>query len=144
MLLPYATDRPAKNPPVVAVSLILVNFAVFGLVALVIATRGPDLPVVWYANLSLVPDSIRWYAPFTYTFLHDGIFHLSSNMLFLWVFGGSLEEAAGRRRFLALYLVAAAATGLLQCAIAHALGGLARMTPIIGASGGVAALVGAF
>src|SRR5947209_1240432 len=80
MLLPYASDRPPRNPPLVVVSLVLFHFAVFGVVALSILTRGPDPAVVWYANLSLVPESLSWWAPLTYSVLHDGAFHLSSNM----------------------------------------------------------------
>jgi membrane associated rhomboid family serine protease len=144
MLLPYASDRPPRNAPLTVVTLVLVHFAIFGVIALNIATRGPERAVIWYANLSLVPGSIKWWSPITYSFLHDSVFHLSSNMLFLWVFGGSLEDAIGRRRFISLYVGAAILTGLLQCTMAILAGGLARSTPIIGASGAIAALVGAF
>src|SRR5437879_6171440 len=111
MLLPYASDRPPRNPPLAVVTLVLLHFAVFGVIALSIAARGTDLAVVLYANLSLVPASIHWWSPITYSLLHDGVFHLSSNMLFLWVFGGSLEDAIGRRRFIALYAGSAILTG---------------------------------
>ncbi len=144
MLLPYASDRPPRNPPLTVVTLVLLHFAVFGVIALNIATRGPERAVIWYANLSLVPGSIKWWSPLTYSLLHNSVFHLSSNMLFLWVFGGSLEDVIGRRRFIALYAGAAILTGLLQCTMALLAGGLARSTPIIGASGAIAALVGAF
>src|SRR5262249_52847058 len=95
-------------------------------------------------NLSLSPAAFHWYAPLTYSFLHESVLHLSSNMLFLWVFGGSLEDAVGRKRFLALYFGAALVTGLIQCGMAALIGGVARTTPIVGASGAISAIVGAF
>src|SRR5262245_4252274 len=106
MLLPYASDRPPRNPPLATVALVLLHFLVFGLVALVLAVRGPSAPVVWYANLSLVPGSLHWYSFLTYAFLHENALHLSANMLFLWVFGGSVEDAIGWKRFLSLYAAA--------------------------------------
>src|ERR1043165_7652441 len=144
MLLPYASDRPPRKPPFVVVALVLFQFLFLALVQIVISTKGPDLPVLWFANLSLTPASFHWWAPLTYSFLHENVFHLSANMLFLWVFGGSVEDALGWMRFLRLYLIAAVLTGLLQTGMAAFEGGLARTTPIIGASGAVSAVIGVF
>src|SRR5258706_2817357 len=144
MLLPYASDRPPKNPPIAVVSIVLLQFAFFGFVALVMAFRSEEAAVALYANLSLAPATFHWYAPLTYSFLHATVLHLSSNMLFLWVFGGSLEDAVGRKRFLALYIGAAIMTGLLQCGMAAAMGGVARTTPIVGASRAISATLCAF
>lgn len=144
MLLPYASDRPPRNPPLVTVSLVLIHFLVFGLVALVLAVRGPAAPVVWYANLSLVPGSLHWYALITYAFLHEDVLHLSANMLFLWVFGGSVEDAIGWKRFLGLYAAAVILAGALQVVMGLVAGGSARLTPILGASGAISAIVGVF
>ncbi len=144
MLLPYSSDRPPRNPPLAVVSLVLTHFVVFGLVALVMRVRGPNSPVVWYANLSLVPGALHWYSFLTYAFLHEDVFHLSANMLFLWVFGGSVEDALKWKRFVALYAAAAAVTGALQVAVTYILPGTDRMVPIVGASGAVSAIVGVF
>jgi membrane associated rhomboid family serine protease/TolA-binding protein len=144
MLLPYASDRPPKNPPLAVVTIVLFQFAVFGFVALVMAVRGPESAVRLYAGMSLAPAAFHWYAPLTYSFLHESVLHLSSNMLFLWVFGGSLEDAVGRKRFLILYAGSAVIAGLLQCGMAAVIGGAARTTPIVGASGAISAIVGAF
>src|SRR2546426_2673758 len=105
MLLPYASDRPPKTPPLATVILVLFNFSVFGMIAIVLAARGPAIPVALYANLSLVPGSLHIYSLLTYAFLHESLPHLSVNMLFLWVFGGSVEEAIGWKRFILLYLL---------------------------------------
>jgi len=144
MLLPYASDRPPRNPPLAVVSLVLLHFALFGLVALVATLQGPEWPVLWYASLSLVPAMLRPWSLVTYSLLHEDVLHLSVNMLFLWVFGGSVEDALGWRRFLRLYAAAVVLTGLLQAGMALALGGPARLIPIVGASGAVSALVGVF
>ena len=48
----------------------------------------------------------------TYMFLHGDIFHLASNMLFLWVFGDNVEDAMGHLKFLAFYLLCGVAGGL--------------------------------
>jgi membrane associated rhomboid family serine protease len=144
MLLPYATDARATQPPLAAVALILIHFAIFGIIALITLTRGPEAPTHWFAALSLVPASLRFYSVATYCLLHEDVFHLSANMLFVWVFGGPVEEAAGWKRFLALYWLAAVGSGLAQVLTARGLGGAVAEMPIIGASGAAAALVGAF
>src|SRR2546423_14248488 len=118
MLLPYASDRPPKSPPLAVVCLVLVHFLVFGLVWLVLTVRGPAAPVIWYANLSIVPAMPHWYSFLTYAFLHDSALNVSANMLFLWVFGGSVEDAIGWKRFLGLYTLAIVVTGLLQAGMA--------------------------
>src|SRR5437016_841131 len=93
MLLPYASDRPPKSPPLAVVFLVLLHFMVFGLVWFVLTVRGAAAPVIWYANLSIVPAMPHWYSFITYALLHDSALHVSLNMLFLWVFGGSVEDA---------------------------------------------------
>lgn len=143
MLLPYASDRPPRNPPFAVVALVWFNFAVFG-VTLIPLLMGSEVPVLWYTNLSLIPASLHWYAPLTYAFLHDNVFHLSVNMLFLWVFGGSVEDAIQWKRFLAFYLGAAVVTGMMEVGITYLIPSADRTTPIIGASGAVSAVVGVF
>ncbi|MCC6728736.1 MAG: rhomboid family intramembrane serine protease [Chthonomonadales bacterium] len=144
MLLPYTSDRPPARPPAAVLTLVLGQFAIFALVALIVAFRGAQLPVLVYANLSVVPGSLRWYTTLTYSLLHESAPHLSVNMLFLWVFGGSVEEATGSWRFLLLYFGSAAATGLIQAAMVLVIPGADPTMPVIGASGAVAAVVGFF
>jgi len=125
------------------VALVLIHFLIFGLIALA-TIRGSNTSIVWYASLSLIPGSIRLHSVFTYSFLHEDVFHLSSNMLFLWVFGGSVEDAIGWKRFLLLFFAAAALAGLMQAGMVLVAGGQARTIPIVGASGAISAIVGAF
>jgi len=75
----------------------------------------------------------------TYAFLHADIWHLGTNMLFLWVFGDNVEDAMGHLRFLVFYLLCAAAG-----ALAHGLLDPRSEAPLIGASGAVAGVVAAY
>jgi membrane associated rhomboid family serine protease len=75
----------------------------------------------------------------SYMFLHISWWHLLINMLFLWVFGDDVEEATGHLRFILLYLLAGIAAGLV-----HTFGDPQSMTPLIGASGAIAGVVGAY
>jgi membrane associated rhomboid family serine protease len=75
----------------------------------------------------------------TYQFMHGDIFHLLSNMLFLWVFGDNVEDAMGHLKFLAFYLLCGVAGGL-----AHALLTLTPSAPLVGASGAVAGVIAAY
>jgi membrane associated rhomboid family serine protease len=79
------------------------------------------------------------YTLVTYMFLHGGVIHLSSNMLFLWVFGDNVEDAMGHLKFLAFYLICGVAAGL-----AHAFMLPNSKPPLIGASGAVAGVIGAY
>jgi membrane associated rhomboid family serine protease len=84
----------------------------------------------------VVPEA---YTLLTYMFLHGDIFHLSSNMLFLWVFGDNVEDAMGHIKYLAFYLICGVAAGL-----AHAFMLPASRLPLIGASGAVAGVITAY
>ena len=79
------------------------------------------------------------YTLLTYMFLHGDILHLGSNMLFLWVFGDNVEDAMGHFKFLAFYLICGVAGGL-----AHAWLLAGSKLPLIGASGAVAGVIGAY
>jgi membrane associated rhomboid family serine protease len=72
----------------------------------------------------------------TYAFLHGGLMHILGNMVFLWVFGPNVEDRFGRIGFLAFYILGGVAAGVI-----HALG---YPNPVIGASGAVAAVTGAY
>lgn len=75
----------------------------------------------------------------TAAFVHGGWFHLAGNMLFLWLAGSALEDRLGRIKFLVLYLVGAATS-----AYAFAELGGGERTVLVGASGAISALLGAF
>ena len=91
------------------------------------AVAGIDSPIPTWATL------------FSAMFIHGGFLHLASNMLFLWVFGNSIEHHLGPVRFLLLYL----ATGL-AATLAHLAIDPASQAPLIGASGAVSGVLGAY
>ena len=75
----------------------------------------------------------------TGTFLHAGWLHIAGNMVFLWAFGPEIEDAMGRARFLVFYL-----TGGVVAMLAQVAGSLGSHVPCLGASGAIAAVMGAF
>jgi membrane associated rhomboid family serine protease len=75
----------------------------------------------------------------TSMFLHGGFIHLAGNMLYLWIFGNNVEDAMGRTRFVAFYLLCGA-----LASYAHAFMNSSSLTPMIGASGAVSGVLGAY
>jgi membrane associated rhomboid family serine protease len=76
---------------------------------------------------------------FTSMFLHGGLMHLAGNMLYLWIFGNNIEDVMGRLRFLAFYLLCGVAGAMAQIAVRPA-----SQVPMIGASGAIAGVLGAY
>lgn len=76
---------------------------------------------------------------FSTMFLHGGLLHLAGNMLFLWIFGNNVEDAMGRARFVAFYLLGGLAALGLQIAV-----GPDEIVPTVGASGAVAGVLGGY
>ncbi|KAB2911818.1 MAG: rhomboid family intramembrane serine protease [Hyphomicrobiaceae bacterium] len=79
------------------------------------------------------------YTLLSYMFLHGDIFHLASNMIFLWVFGDNVEDAMGHLKFLVFYVLCGIAAGLT-----HTLMLPDSKLPLIGASGAVAGVIAAY
>lgn len=137
MLIPLRTDRPNKRTPIVTQGLIVANLAVylFGLIGSSAGMFEVESLARWgHFN----PRDFKAWQLVTSLFLHDpsSIWHLAFNMLFLWVFGASVEDRVGRSAFLLFYLM-----GGCVAALAHA---MISQSPIIGASGAIAAVTGAF
>ena len=80
-----------------------------------------------------------WLTVFTAMFSHAGLLHLGGNMLFLWIFGNNVEDAMGRVKFIAFYLLAGVAALALQTAIDPD-----STVPTLGASGAVAGVLGGY
>jgi len=90
-----------------------------------------------------MPPALAMANPFvtliSYQFLHGGFMHLAGNMLYLWVFGDNVEDAMGHARFLAFYLICGVLAALAQVAFNPA-----ETTPLIGASGSISGVLGAY
>jgi membrane associated rhomboid family serine protease len=128
------TRRPARFP-LVTVALIAVNVLAF------IWEVGSDEAAI--TRLAVVPAELMrgqgWIRPFTAMFLHQGFMHILGNMVFLSVFAPAVEDAMGRGRFLVFYLLGGMAATAAQVASAPA-----SSVPELGASGAIAAVMGAF
>jgi membrane associated rhomboid family serine protease len=100
------------------------------------------IPAVLFGSAHLAP-SLRavppWATILTSMFLHGGWFHLIGNMVFLWIFGNNVEDALGRLRYLVVYVVSGTAAALVQAAMSPA-----SHVPMIGASGAIAGILGAY
>jgi membrane associated rhomboid family serine protease len=86
--------------------------------------------------LAWAPFSIT---PITYLVLHAGFFHLAGNLLCLWVFGDDVEEVFGQPGFLLFYLLSGVVAALAQAAVEPG-----SLVPVVGASGAVAGVLGAY
>jgi rhomboid family protein len=131
------------------IALILANAVIFTLEMLIGPARGEAL----WAGLGFTPDEMfapgvldpqTWHAPalitlLTHTFLHQNIWHLAGNMLFLWMFGDTVEDALGSPRFVFFYVLAGAAAALCE-----GLFGPNPDLPLIGASGAISGCIGAY
>jgi len=110
--------------------IISINFGIFVLQSL------SQSEALFFPLFGLVPklvwsDRMVW-QPFTYLFLHGGVWHILINMFVLWMFGGELERLWGKHEFLKFYFITGIGSGLVTM-----LFDLQSMTPIVGASGAV-------
>ena len=87
----------------------------------------------------LFPDKNPFLASLTSMFLHGGLGHLAFNMWFLWIFGNNVEEAFGHLRFILLYLL-----GGVAATLAFVYLNPDSTVPLVGASGAIAAVLGAY
>lgn len=156
-MFPLRDDNPCERPPLVTWALLAANLAAFGwqlsagersvLVGGAIPYELLTLQDVWPRALVPPPLTIL-----TSMFLHGGLLHLGGNMLFLWIFGNNVEDALGRRRFLAFYLgtgalaaVAQVLATAVQAAPLEAGDATALLSvPMVGASGAIAGVLGAY
>jgi len=129
-----ASRRPF-HLPVVTASIIVVNLVAFGLEL----AGGEAFVTRW----SLVPADIvagrHWITVLTAMFLHGSVSHLVGNMVFLWAFGPEVEDLMQPRRYLVFYLL-----GGLAATAAQLVAGPDSTVPNLGASGAIAAVMGAF
>jgi membrane associated rhomboid family serine protease len=115
--------------------LIVVNALVF----LYEMTLGDPTLEEFILYFGLVPAAFSWVTVLTSMFLHGGVLHFGGNMLFLWIFGDNVEDRMGHGRFVAFYLLCGAAAALAQTAMSPD-----SVVPMVGASGAVAGVMGAY
>ena len=100
------------------------------------------IPSVLFGARNLAPDLCvipSYLTLFTSVFLHGGWMHLLFNMLFLWVFGDNVEDSMGHVRYLVFFLITGAIAAFAHAALEHG-----SSAPLIGASGAISAILGAY
>jgi len=153
-VFPLKDDIPSRTVPFVTIGLIALNVLVF---LYQITLEGPGSPDGARAardfimEFGLIPCRLTGYcaagpevlAPsltvFTSMFLHGGILHVGGNMLYLWIFGDNVEDTLGHFRFLLFYLASGVAAAAAQVALSAS-----SPLPMIGASGAVSGVLGAY
>lgn len=133
-LIPVGVDRPLIRRPIVTLSLIGINVAVY-----VVVNLNPDITESVQLRFSSIPGYDSLLTVFTQMFLHDGFWHLFGNMIFFLVPGLKMEDALGHWKFLLFYL----GCGLAAQA-GHTLLSGAVPIPSLGASGAIAGALGGF
>jgi rhomboid family protein len=101
--------------------------------------NGQTLPDGTIAHVSAQGTIPTWETPFTAMFMHASILHIAGNMLFLWIFGNTIEDAMGSVKFFFFYILGGLAALALQVAIAPD-----STVPTLGASGAIAAVLGGY
>ena len=134
-MIPISDVIPSRTTPVVTVTLIVLNVAIF----LYEQVLPEPLLQQFIATYALIPAWFSVPALFTSQFLHAGWMHIISNMLYLWIFGDNVEDRLGHLRFLVFYLGAGAAAAILQT-----LFNPFSNVPMVGASGAIAGVMGAY
>ncbi len=151
-MIPFKDDNPTRKTPYVTIALIVINCLVFiyefslgaqgfkeftfkyGLIPAEL-TSGRDLSPLQYGHLATSP----YLNVFTSMFMHGGIVHLGGNMLYLWIFGDNIEDTLGPVKFVLFYLV-----GGVIASLTHVLTDPSSQIPMVGASGAIAAVLGAY
>src|SRR5579884_1144838 len=128
-------SRHLHRRPVVTVALIVANILMFAFEL----SQPEDFVLAWSVIPANVVSGQNWVTLLTAMFMHGGFMHIIGNMVFLWVFGPEMEDAMGRTKYLLFYLVGGLAAWIAQIAADPM-----SMTPNLGASGAIAAIMGAF
>jgi membrane associated rhomboid family serine protease len=159
-MLPYHDENETQRAPVVTLAFVGVNVLVW----LVVQGAGMALPLARsVCDLGLIPGELTGALPpgtrfplgeglvcltdpgrqvshlLTSMFLHGSWLHLLGNMWFLWLFGNNVEDSMGRARFVVFYLACG-----LAAALAHVGLNAASPVPVVGASGAVSGVMGAY
>jgi membrane associated rhomboid family serine protease len=147
MFIPLRDDNPTSRFPFVTVLIIAVNVVVFAAQAL--KPHGLEMAALRFGAVPYQivhfhsPEAAGGFPPlltlFTSLFLHGSFLHIAGNMLYLWIFGNNIEDVLGSFRFALFYLTAG-----LFAALAQVVAMPSSRVPMIGASGAIAGVLGAY
>ncbi len=134
-MFPLRDTQPSYSRPIVTIVLIVVNILVFLFeFSLDDYTRN-----AFIALYGLTPEHFQITNIFTSMFLHGGWLHVLGNMWFLWIFGDNIEDILGHAKFVVFYLVCGVAAAMAQVAVSPD-----SRVPMVGASGAIAGVMGAY
>ncbi|RKY66340.1 MAG: rhomboid family intramembrane serine protease [Candidatus Latescibacterota bacterium] len=148
MLMPFKDDRRTQSFPLVTIGIVVVNVLVFfyqlsagqeGFRRFVMQMGLIPYELTHFVNLRPGGAVPLYLTPLTAMFVHGGILHLFGNMLYLWIFGDNIEDVLGHLRFLLFYL----GCGIIAAGVQVFFEPNCRL-PMIGASGAVAGVLGAY
>ena len=128
-------SRRPTHRPVITVSIIVINVLVF----LLELARGDAFIQQWSVIPARIVAGQGWITILTAMFMHGGWMHIIGNMVFFWAFGPAIEDAMGPIRYLVFYLLGGVVASLAQIAALSS-----STVPNLGASGAIAAVMGAF
>ena len=139
MFFPYDDINPSERTPYVTYTLIGVNILAF-ILTFHWMTMPPEQQLAAFRdNGALVPADLETLDFVTSMFLHGGLMHLAGNMLFLWITGDNVEDEFHHVPFIGFYLFCGVAASFAHVAIAPE-----STTPLIGASGAISGVMGAY
>lgn len=147
-MIPIRDDIPSSTFPYVTISIIVLNIMVFAYELSLGPVSGEGFiyrtAAIPYEVVNFIDiDPVSFLPPpltlLSAMFVHAGLFHVAGNMLFLWIFGDNVEDALGHIGYLAFYL----STGIVA-SLAHIISEPGSYMPMIGASGAVAGVLGAY
>jgi membrane associated rhomboid family serine protease len=147
-MIPLKDNIPSRTFPIITVIIIVVNLVVFVFASLMpvgaqrmlierYALIPRELMISLGDRTELLPYNVL--TIFTSMFLHGGVFHVAGNMLYLYIFGNNIEDSLGHGRFVLFYLASGLVAGLMQFLFDPTSG-----LPMIGASGAVSGILGAY
>ena len=133
MFFPYKDDNPRVLFPYVTYAIIGLNILVF-LGQFYLYDNASMI-----ATFAFIPYEFKLFTIFTSMFMHGGIMHIIGNMWFLYIFGDNVESILGHARYLYFYLFCGAGAAVAQFLIEPY-----STTPMVGASGAIAGVLGAY
>jgi membrane associated rhomboid family serine protease len=147
MFIPLKDENPTQRFPVVTVVLITLNVLVFlyqifspeGLQYSVYRMGAIPYEITHFTTISQLPRISPPLTLLTSLFLHGSFLHLFGNMLYLWIFGNNIEDFLGPFRYILFYLLSGLGASLI-----HIVFHPSSMIPMIGASGAIAGVLGAY
>lgn len=147
-MIPLKDNVPTRTFPIITITMVLVNILIFAWSLTL--PRGLEqnfvyrfalVPKELFISLTARPDLLPYncLTIFTSMFLHGGVLHVAGNMLYLWIFGNNVEDAIGHGRFIVFYLLSGLAAAAAQFSFDPS-----SAVPMIGASGAVSGILGAY